>query len=151
MATIFKFSHLLRKFYVMLKLVNLFAFLSLTVLISSCSNNENSDSDVKMTGKWNLVNISGGLLGDNKSYEKGEITWDLTDNNTIVVVNNTDDSFHEFLDTGIHNYNIKYLNNSECLGQININTMSMGCLKMNENTLTISYLALDGYLFEFEK
>lgn len=42
-----------------------------------------------LEGKWNLENVSGGLLGVNIDFAKGEVVWNFQTNPNILVVTET--------------------------------------------------------------
>ena len=51
----------------------------LSILCFGCSNDDRvaEKEKVAIHGKWNLIRVSGGLLGTDARFEKGQITWDF--------------------------------------------------------------------------
>jgi hypothetical protein len=134
-------------------------FLSIIVVAFSCQDNDDDFGKIEnqINGKWNLVKVSGGFGGINHQFEPGIITWKFnSDNKTVTVVNNNTDStiLNDGLETGVYNYQVKVVNDSEldfCHYTITIDDNDMGCLSLIDNNLIIDQSFVDGFRLEFKK
>lgn len=97
------------KFRVVISIISLIA-----MLFSSCKKEDDSEPAIifKLSGKYSLTNVSGGLQEANVSFSKSEIQWAFdTINNIVTVVNGIHgaDSRHPYSDlpTGSYSFTLQ--------------------------------------------
>ncbi|MFN3755237.1 hypothetical protein [Flavobacterium sp.] len=126
------------------------SILSLTflilVLLPSCSNDSNPNSDV-VQGQWKLINVSGTFAGINNDFAPGLITWNFNPTTQMVTIvnNNTDVNLWDVFETGVYNYQI--LDNPEfpCGEIIKIDGIEMGCFSISNDSFVIDQSIADGF------
>lgn len=125
------------------------------LLATSCDEDDDSSiPNTTLTGRWNLVNVSGGLQGQDFDIPNGSITWTFNANNTVQVVNNNpaDGNAEDFFETGTYNY--QYTTNevsTTCNQTLKIDDIDLGCQNIQGNTMTLSQVEADGYLLTLKK
>ena len=126
-------------------------------ILTNCQNDDNnSDNTDILNGQWNLINISGGIAGNNIDFENRLIFWSFnSENSTLTITNNNSDStINDGLDSGTYSYSIQnsngksflFINNSE-FGNI---TVLDGELLINQNIFTNANGA-DGFILKLNK
>ncbi len=147
----------------MRQLIILFSLLFIGFFMS-CSNDCDKDFKVnnaftrrfenqnQLSGKWTLVNISGGFAGTNMGFQPGWITWTFNAiNQQLIVVNNNPmpNPVYDGLQTGNYNYNNIIM--SSCGNEtmpLNIINSFESCYKITNNTLVIDNNQIaDGFKF----
>ncbi len=118
----------------------------LLVLLPSCSNDSNPNTDI-IQGQWKLINVSGTFAGIDNDFAPGLITWDFnpTTQTVTVVNNNTDANLWDVFETGVYNYQI--VDNSEypCGEIIEIDGIEMGCFSVTGDNFVIDQSIADGF------
>lgn len=117
-----------------------------------------SDDDIKVSdplnGAWNLKNVSGGIMGLNIDYEKGEVIWnfDLQQNLLSVENNVTSPELKaSYAGPATGTYNIEIIQNGE-LQTLFINDRERGVIILNNTILKIDDgIAADGFVTKFER
>ena len=126
------------------------SFLSLTllllVLLPSCSNDSNPNSDA-VQGQWKLINVSGTFAGIDNNFAPGLITWNFnpTTQTVTVVNNNTDPDKWDVFETGVYNYLIVDNPEFPCGEIIKIDGIKMGCFSVTDNEFVIDQSIADGF------
>jgi hypothetical protein len=139
------------KNYFLISLVSFF-------ILTNCSISDDSNNTPPKVIKiyWNLVNVSGGIVGVDDDFQTGTIIWTFNDETeTLNVVNdNTDDTKQDGLATGDYTYSVVNIEensflivDSNELGSLTLNTSQ---LIINENE-TSEGSAADGFIYTFSK
>ena len=91
----------MKVYEVMLVLVLIFVF-------NGCSTDGTDEKNDKLSGTWNLINVSGGFAGIDEDYEKGEIVWkfNTNDGTLIVTINHGSEPMYNGLPIGTYTYSI---------------------------------------------
>lgn len=114
---------------------------------SSCNSDDDSNSTT-ISGKWNMTQISGGLIGLDYAFEKGEITWTFDEiTHDVRIVNNSTNDFTVF-DSGNYTYTIK---NEEGYDSILINNINLGVIDISLSAIKIDQRPSDGILIVLER
>ncbi len=135
------------------------AFMLIFILIASCSNDDdnttsapNPDIDSSgLDGKWSLIKVTGGFIGVDHAFKKGDIVWDFNETRqTITVVNtNTDETIEDGLSTGTYDYSINSIpGGSE---ELLINDSSYGNFERINSEISIDEQFRDGFRYVFER
>lgn len=127
---------------------SLFLLIAIPLLAVSCNDDDNTAQANNLQGRWNLVNVSGGLMGQDLDIPSGTITWTFG-YNTVKVINNNpaDTSAEDFFETG--NYNYEYSESEAsiiCTQTLKINNVDLGCVTVQDNTLKLTMQENDGYI-----
>lgn len=129
--------------------------------LSSCSiaNDDNDDSKEITINEWNLINVTGGISGENYNFEIGEIVWLFDDLNAVLTITNTNiEDLEDGLDSG--NYNLNILKNNEDLLFLFIDTQEFGEINFfgtDNDDMTIDQNSLtngqgsDGFVYTFKR
>jgi hypothetical protein len=139
------------KNYFLISLVSFF-------ILTNCSISDDSNNTPPKVIKiyWNLVNVSGGIVGVDDDFQTGTIIWTFNDETeTLNVVNdNTDDTKQDGLATGDYTYSVVNIEensflivDSNELGSLTLNTSQ---LIINENETSEGSTA-DGFIYTFSK
>ncbi|WP_107038502.1 hypothetical protein [Brumimicrobium mesophilum] len=80
----------------------------------SISENNINRTKSEFHGKWNLVQIFGGIVGANEQYALGDVTW-LFGANDLIVENNGSSSVYYSLPTGTYQYDVIQANGNTYL------------------------------------
>ena len=56
-----------------MKVYGLMLALCLIFVLNGCSTDSTHEKNDKVSGTWNLINVSGGFAGIDEDFEKGEI------------------------------------------------------------------------------
>ncbi len=122
-----------------------------------CSNDDSnySTQEELINGTWNLKNLSGGFAGIDEDYETGSIIWTFdSQNQTIIIVNNNQESTSYIFESGTYNYSLLEINNES---YIEINNEEYGGITFSANNLIIDQNKIsdgtgaDGFILHFEK
>ncbi len=135
------------------KIWGVILFMALGFLVG-CGNTDDDDSSQNdaINGVWHLKNISGGLLGVDIDYNKGEVKWTFNEGNkTLVIENNImttgPEDIHVGLDSGTYTYKVELEGDTKILfineAQSGRLSIISGILKIDDN------IAADGFLSEF--
>lgn len=133
-----------------MKTITLLKIIIATLLLSSCCNQDDGNPvENSLSGKWHLVQVSGGFAGFNHLYEPGTISWEFnTTTNSFKVVNtNTDESLEDLFETGTYTYGttINTATPELCEEVILLDDIDYGCFGIENNQLIISMVETDGY------
>jgi hypothetical protein len=165
-ATYFWFLYLLINninFEVM-KILKITLSILLIGFLMSCQKENLFDSDKnvtrrfensnQLTGKWTLVNISGGIVGASDNFQPGWITWEFKENNHQLKVIENVPTATVYITYGLESGNYTYTNNttpSNCennFESLTINNQFESCYKITNNTLVIDNNQIaDGFKF----
>ncbi len=125
----------------------------ISVLLSSCSNDNKSNKNDSVSGRWKLVNVTGTFAGINNNFTSGLITWDFNAiTQTVTVVNNnTDPNLWDVLETGVYNFQI--INNPDfpCGESIEIDGSVFGCYSVVNDSLVIDQSIADGFAITLKR
>jgi hypothetical protein len=96
----------------------------------------------QLSGKWTLVNITGGIPGSNISFPQGWITWEFNEtNHSLNVINNNlyGNPAYSGLQTGVYSFtnNITPSNCENNFQSIEIVDVFYGCYSITNNVLII--------------
>ncbi|PZR24283.1 MAG: hypothetical protein DI539_01005 [Flavobacterium psychrophilum] len=123
----------------------------------SCVGDEDKYSDntpAEMTGKWNLVNQSGGFAGQDLNFEPGDIIWTFdTESGKIAIVNEADNENGMTVPTGTYNY---YMLSNEvspetCDKTLNLEEMDLGCVSITGNIMVFTPVGADMFTLTFKR
>ncbi|QRM89724.1 hypothetical protein FG167_10970 [Lacinutrix sp. WUR7] len=135
-------------------LVFVFICLSFLACCNNDDDNQNETQEHAIHGTWNLSNVSGGFVGIDIDYNRGEVVWTFNDNNKQLIVENNimttgPEQIYSGLNTGNYTYEIQEIEDTEVL-YIDGNTR--GVISISNTTLTIDDgVAADGFLTTFER
>ncbi len=126
------------------------------LLATSCDEDDdnNNPANSSMTGRWKLVNVSGGIQGQNFDVPNSSITWTFNSNNTVQVVNNNpaDTNAEDFFETGTYNY--QYVPSEItviCASSLEIDDIDLGCQNIQGDTMILTQVESDGYVLTLKK
>ena len=133
------------------------------VLLTGCSNDDDSLQEETLNGIWNVNNISGGIAGIDNGYETGIITWTFN-NQTLTVENNAaQGNIYNGFESGTYSYllledeNEQFINLNESGDYLKIiienNEMKIdpNDSRWLENGEIIQVSISDSYTFKFER
>ncbi|MDL5513473.1 hypothetical protein QSE00_16725 [Arenibacter sp. M-2] len=91
-----------------MKVYGLIRFLVLIFVLHGCSTESTPEKKDKVSGTWNLMNVSGGFAGVDEDFEKGKIIWEFDTKDGTLLVTNNDESgaLYNGLPTGTYAYSI---------------------------------------------
>ena len=102
-------------------------------------------------GTWNLVNISGGLMGANDHFQTGEVVWTFDTDQVEVQNNNQDDLKQDSFESGTYPYRL-LKNQSTTYWQLEVNSMGLGRITfLSDSVLTVDQREVDGFQYIFKK
>lgn len=104
-----------------------------------------------LEGTWNLINVTGGLIGINENFKKGEIVWvfDTTSKQVKVTNNNgSAGSTQDLFPTGTYTYSIVFSNDTK---RLIVNDINLGTLEMTTNEFTVDDQFADGFKYTFQR
>ncbi|WP_339711442.1 hypothetical protein [uncultured Kriegella sp.] len=123
-----------------MKAKHLILFFSFMFISWGCYNEKTEEevSDDPIHGIWNLINVSGGFVGIDSDYNKGEIIWEFdAANKTLKVQNNdTSNSIFSGLKSGHYGYSI--VQNDGGRAYMFVGTIEMGGITIAQNEMTIN-------------
>ena len=126
-----------------------------SVLIISCTRSDDDPnleniSSVNLEGEWNLVNISGGLLGMDQNFEIGTIIWDFDVSDQMVTVtnNNTIEGVFDSFPTGVYPYSISA---PADIDELIVNDVNLGIFILGTRSFSVNELFEDGFQIRFER
>lgn len=122
--------------------------LLISALCVGCSNDDNKTSI--LNGKWDLVNVSGGLLGVDQDFEKGTIVWDFNESDQTVTISNNNElqDVYDGLPSGTYPYNVSAPADADVLI---VNEINLGLIDLKMNSFTVEELAIDGIKLSFTR
>lgn len=125
-------------------------FLSVSML--TCSLDDGTESP-QNNGKWNLINISGGITGNEINLQTGDVTWVFDEiNSDLIIEYNINDDPAGLLRSGTYNFEIKTINNKSYLfvDNVELGNIVVGNdrFTLNQNILSTGN-ASDLYVFTF--
>lgn len=136
-----------------MKNLKLFAVLIITIIFSSCSNDEDKKTEATIAGSWKLIETNGTIGGITDTFTPGTITWNFNvSNGTFTVVNNnTDENAQDVFDSGTYSYSFVQspIANSICSQTIKLNGADYGCFAITKTTLQINNGEADGIILKF--
>lgn len=129
-----------------------FYFILLSILMISCSNDDDGNAIVQSTieGEWSLVKITGGFAGVDEDIDKGTIEWDFDEASGMVTITNTisDASFNTILPSGTYTYSISAPADAD---DLIVNNVNLGRLTLENSFFTVEESLVDGFTFRFER
>lgn len=140
----------------MKKIFSLF-MLSGLVLIASCENDDDNFAPTDpIAGTWNLISVSGGIMGSTFDFPAESIKWTFnTTSHTVIVVNNNpaDSPAEDFFSSGTYNYLYPQNNATpqNCNTTLRISTTDLGCREVSGHTMILTQVQSDGYVLTFSK
>lgn len=134
----------------------IFALALVFGLFTSCDKEDKNESQQSNTvvGSYSLMNVSGGLMGANVNFTKGEIQWSFNTTSNILTVNNsidTTDSRYSFSDlpSGTYTYQFQTQNSQQVLF---VGGTERGPIAFTSNGWNLDDgIPVDGFLIKFEK
>ncbi|MDC8004472.1 hypothetical protein POV27_10450 [Aureisphaera galaxeae] len=80
--------------------------MSLALLFVGCQSDDDgiTTQNPNIEGDWNLVEVSGGLLGTEDTFDTGLILWNFADRKLEVTNRNTDPEAIDLYETGMYNF-----------------------------------------------
>lgn len=136
----------------------IFPFLLLTALLTTACNDDNANITVitpeGISGKWNLVNQNGGFQGHSLDFETGEVVWTFNSEDEIVTIeNNSDGTDGINFPTAIYNYSMipNEVSPESCDKTLNIETVDLGCIHIENNIMTLTPVGADMYTLTFKR
>ena len=132
---------------------NIILLLMLACLFTNCKKTK--ESTASLEGTWDLVNLSGGIIGVDCNYDPGVITWTFDGDKIIVNDNNISTSCMGVgLGTGSYSYSIFESNGGQFLflddAEFGGIMLLINELIVDQNNLSTGNGA-DGFLFRLEK
>lgn len=138
-----------------MKKILILLLISPLLLATSCDDDDNNTpQNAALTGRWKLVNISGGIQGQDFDVPNGTITWTFNNNNMVQVVNNNpvDSNVEDFFETGTYTYqHIASEVSATCPQLLRVNNVDLGCKHTAGNTMTLTQTESDGYVLTLMK
>ncbi|MGY3793008.1 hypothetical protein [uncultured Aquimarina sp.] len=129
-----------------------FYFILLSILMMSCSNDDDGNAVVQSTieGEWSLVKVTGGFAGVDEDIDKGTIEWDFDEASGMVTITNTisDASFNTILPSGTYTYSISAPADAD---DLIVNNVNLGRLTLENSFFTVEESLVDGFTFRFER
>ncbi|MCM4171799.1 hypothetical protein DHD32_09915 [Arenibacter sp. TNZ] len=139
-----------------MKVYCLILYLGLIQVLIGCTNeNTHGDEDL-VSGNWNLINVSGGFVGVDDDFAKGEIVWKFDAKAETLIVVNNDESSSIFNGLSSGNYNYSLLKEKDKYYLL-VNDKEMGGILFTEAKLildqnnTTSGSGADGFVLVLEK
>jgi hypothetical protein len=147
-----------------MKIVKITLSILLIGFLMSCQKENLFDSDKnvsrrfensnQLTGKWTLVNISGGIVGASDNFQPGWITWEFNENNHQLKVIENVPTATVYITYGLESGNYTFTNNttpSNCetnFQSLAITNQFESCYNITNDTLIIrNYQIADGLQF----
>jgi len=130
-----------------------FYVIILSILLFSCSSDDDSTRETTLQGTWNLVNVTGGIAGIDEDIERGMVVWDFNMTSGMVTITNniTDSTFDTSLPSGTYSYSVSAPADDDVLI---VNEVSLGTINIAGSTFTVgqsSGISQDGLVFLFER
>ncbi|WP_299253547.1 hypothetical protein [uncultured Aquimarina sp.] len=124
--------------------------LLLSIVLFSCSNDDDNNAQPTLQGTWNLVNISGGITGLDEDIAKGIVVWDFNETTGMVTIVNssTTTSANTLLVSGTYTYSVSAPADADILI---VNEVNYGRLNLENTVFTVTESAIDGFIFRFER
>lgn len=138
----------------MKKSLAIFILSLFSITNTGCDNDDSVTVPFELEGEWNMVNVSGGILGIDVDFEANEVVWNFNLNRGEVRIENsisTQDPRQIFsgLSSGTYSFELKKIQNVLILF---INGNRMGFLFVSNTILSINDgVATDGFITEFER
>ena len=129
----------------------IYIYLAILIVAVACTSNTKDELVVEkatspISGKWNLNNVYGGLLGLNQNYATGDLTLNFNTTTNIVVVNNTVTNSNTSFVSGSYSYAIQTISGVDFLV---IDGINRGKITINSNLILDNNVALDGLKFKY--
>lgn len=129
-----------------------FYFILLSILMMSCSNDDDGNAVVQSTiqGEWSLVKVTGGFAGVDEDIDKGTIEWDFDEASGMVTITNSisDASFNTILPSGTYTYSISAPADAD---NLIVNNVNLGRFTLSNSFFTVEESLVDGFTFRFER
>ncbi|PWH82984.1 hypothetical protein DIS18_00030 [Algibacter marinivivus] len=130
-------------------------------LFTNCLPDDNNDITNQETTviQWHLVNVSGGISGDNHSFEIDDVIWIFDEFNSRLIIqnNNDDDVLEDGLNSGNYDYFFINDNDDNLFLVIDIDEYGLITFSQDGEILTIDRTnqstgnVADEYIYEFDK
>ena len=133
-----------------MKYNSILILLSFTLFLYSCKSDDDSNQNPPtIIGSWNLINVSGGLLGFDEDFDAGVIKWEFNeDTSNLYIINNSTGIISGY-PSGNYNYNLETINDIE---YVTIDNFEMVITLLLENEMIIDEgIAVDGFLYKFSR
>lgn len=109
-------------------------------LLPSCDESDDHNSvteDHIVNGRWDITNISGGLIGQNDNYKPGQIIWEFDYRNSKILVINKSQTSKNYsgLPSGKYSFSIFEQNKIE---YISVEGKELGLIKSGKDILVIN-------------
>ena len=100
-----------------------------------------------LTGRWDLVNVNGGLAGTNIDFEPGEVTWNISSESIIITDNLAGNTVG--LGAGTYEYQVLTDGNDEFY-ELEVGGQNLGYIRyLTEDSFSVDQRALDGLQYVF--
>ncbi|MEZ4875613.1 MAG: hypothetical protein R2793_09270 [Flavobacteriaceae bacterium] len=129
-------------------------FLATETLSTGChKKSDDANNETNLNGTWHLKHLSGGFVGIDIEYQRGEVVWTFNESTLKVTVeNNIDpaDLNYPFsgLPTGSYDYEITVSDGTQYLS---IEGAEQGALTVSSTSLVLDDRPADGFLRTFER
>ena len=124
----------------------------LLFLAIGCSEDDDTSPNPNLSGvqgEWNLVNVTGGLIGLNENFEKGVIVWEFNEGKKILkITNNNTTNVYDVLPSGTYAYSILTVNDSK---ELIIDDKNIGNFELTTDQFTIDDQFRDGFRATFNR
>ena len=135
------------------KLLILLFFVSSLLLVSCNKSDDDGGDAATLNGIWHLKNVSGGFVGVDVDYDRGEIVWNFNLTTGVLSVENnleeTDPDYaYSGLETGTYLFEVSEINGQEV---VFIEGTDNGIYTVTSTMLTIDDRPADGFLRTFER
>ncbi len=103
-----------------------------------------------LNGKWSLVQVTGGFVGVDDSFENGVIVWDFNEAAKRVQVtnNNTKDVIYDVLPSGTYDYTVDGVQSNL---EFVVDKKKMGKFQLIDNQFTVEEQLKDGFRVVFRR
>ena len=141
------------KYFVKMKKLVFAAITFCAVFFFGCSSDDSNSPS--FSGEWKLINVSGGLMGQNQNIPANSIVWSINPTTQVISIVNENNSstYYDGLPTGIYNYQLQNdPNPMGCGTTLSIEeNQDMGCILFENNHLIINSNYNDGFRMEFSQ
>lgn len=127
-------------------------FITILSLLVSCSSDESTNNDIieqnnnseaenELLGRWNLIRSAGGFAGNVFEYNIGDIVYDFQENNLLIVEANIPEAN---VPISYYRYEVEPIE-SIYTGILILNTEYSSYIEITGDTLRLPTYPFDGY------
>ncbi|MCW4467892.1 hypothetical protein OGH69_02855 [Flavobacterium sp. MFBS3-15] len=135
----------------------LFLLVLPALFLMSCGDDDESGTIYTIpetSAPYNLVNVSGSIVGVSHDFEPRTITWKFNTDQTVTVVNNnTNEDAEDFFESGTYelSYQPAEYTPAPCEENLFIDNIDFGCVNATDSGLILTQAVADGYVLTFIK